>query len=164
MTTTSLPEGRIHGDDCSCTRCAGFQRGNGHALTHGCYSPLRLQPRAREIREGIAPLVPFAAESDAPLLDLASTTLAQVERAALVLAWEQARAAQEGEPPSERLDRLSKDTRLWIAAAGRLLDQLGLSPTSRARLAGDLAIVQRAATAQSLRERYTRSEHGDERD
>jgi hypothetical protein len=56
----------------------------------------------------------------------------------LVLAIEQAESARDGKP-SPRLDRLSQDSRGWMKSAARLLEMLGMSPTSRARLAGDLA-------------------------
>jgi hypothetical protein len=148
---------RSHGDGCACTRCTGTQPGNDLAITHGAYSRLRLQPRAELLRDELAALVPFGCEADAPLLDLASFTLAQVERAALVLAIEQAevaRAAEEGAEPPARLDRLAADSRAWTKLAARLLDQLGLSPTARGRLAGDLATAERTLTAKALRAQY----------
>jgi hypothetical protein len=134
-----------------------YGSGNGAAVTHGAYSPLRLQPRAEDLREQLAPLVPFATAADAPLVDLLSFTMAQVERAALVLAIEQAesqRAVEQGLPPSPRLDRLAADSRAWVKTGAKLLDQLGLSPTSRARLAGDLAGAEKTLTARALREQY----------
>jgi hypothetical protein len=146
-----------HGEDCGCTRCEGFQPGHELSVRHAAYSKLRLQPRAEDLRRQLAPLVPFHTEADAPLVDLVSFTLAQVERAALVLAIEQAesvRAVEEGRPPSPRLDRLAADSRAWVKTAARLLDQLGLSPTARARLAGDLAGAERTLTAAALREQY----------
>jgi hypothetical protein len=146
-----------HPTDCPCQRCRGFEASNDLAVRHGVYSLMRLQPRAAELRDEIAPLVPFGTAADGALLDLLSFTLAQVERAGLVLAVEQARVAQafqDGDPPAERLDRLAADSRAWVKTAARLLDQLGLSPTSRARLAGDLAGAEKTLTAKALRDRY----------
>ena len=146
-----------HGPECSCVRCRGFGPENDVATSHGCYSPLRLQARAGQLREELAPLVPFGTAADGPLLDLAAFALAQIERAALVLAVEQARVAQafeEGGEMPARLDRLAADSRAWTKTAARLLDQLGLSPTSRARLAGDLATAERTLTARALRDQY----------
>lgn len=147
-------KGEGHADGCGCARCTGFIGGNEFALKHGAYAVLRLQPRAKQLRDDLAALVPFGGESDAPILDLAGIVLAQVERAGIVLAVEQAEQATSGAQQVDRLERLSKDCRAWIGTAGRLLDQLGLSPTSRARLAGDLATVSRTVTAQDLRQRY----------
>lgn len=146
-----------HGEDCGCTRCAGVQPGNGLAERHGCYSGLRLQPRAKTLRAEVEALVPFGTTADAPMIDLLALTLAQAERAGLALAVEQAQSAAAttiGDPPSPRLDRLAQDARGWVNTATKLLDALGLSPTSRARLAGDLAGAERTLTARALRARY----------
>jgi DNA-binding SARP family transcriptional activator len=135
--------------------------GNEVSVRHGAYAVLRLQPRAEEVRDEIAGLVPFASDADGAILDLLSITLAQVERAGIVLAYEQsqsARSVENGEEPSPRLDRLAADTRAWVNTAAKLLDQLGMSPTARVRLAGDLAGAQRALTAASLREHYGATE------
>jgi hypothetical protein len=153
-----------HGDGCGCQRCRGFTQGEpGPAVRHGAYSRLSLQPRARALREELSGLVPLGADADAPAIDLLALTLAQVERAGVVLAVEQARsqeAMRRGDPPPERLDRLAADCRSWTNTAARLLDQLGLTPTSRARLAGDLAaasreagLAQLAAEGRAIRER-----------
>lgn len=124
-----------------------FERGHDLSVRHEAYSRLRLQPRAETLRDELAGLVPFGCEADLPLLDLVSFTLAQVERAALVLALEQERlmrAVDAGEDAPQRLDRLAADSRAWVKTAARLLDALGLSPTSRARLGVDVANVRRS--------------------
>jgi hypothetical protein len=121
--------------------------GNTLGETHGCYSPMRLQARADEFYVQLAPHVPIHTQADGPVLSLACFSLAQVERAGLVLAVEQARvvhAADEGEPPAPRFDRLAADARAWVKTASRLLDQLGMSPTSRARLGLDISATQRS--------------------
>lgn len=153
-------EASEHGEQCGCTRCSGFVEGNDVAVRHGAYSPLKLQPRADDLRDQLAPLVPFMLPAYAPLVDLAAFTLAQVERAAIVLALEQAesaRAVREGRDPSPRLDRLAADSRAWVKTAAKLLDQLGLSPPAMARLAGDLAGAEKTLTARALREQYGRA-------
>ena len=154
----SLHGASKHGEGCTCQRCTGFlpanraAEGKANALSHGCYSLLRLQPRAQALREEIAPLVPFGSEADGPLLDVLAMTLAQVERAGLVLAIEQQESG-DGRP-SKRVDRLSQDARSWANTAAKILDQLAMSPAARGRLAGDLAGAQRSLTAQALREKY----------
>ena len=134
-----------------------FEHGNAAAVRHSAYSLLRLAPRAEELRGQLAELVPFGTDADLPLVDLCAITLAQVERASLVLAIEQAeveRAAESGAPQPNRYDRLAADARAWVKTGARLLDQLGLSPTARGRLAGDLASAERTLTARALREQY----------
>lgn len=155
-----------HGDGCGCVRCRGFEPGNQLATRHGCYSRLTLQPRAKTLREELGGLVPLASESDLPMLDLLAVTMAQVERAALHLAVVQAEDAARrelGDPPSDRAERLASDTRAWIGRAQSLMESLGLSPTSRAKLAGDLAAASReaglarlAAEGRAIRERRER--------
>lgn len=154
---SAMVEPSVHGGDCSCTRCLGFQAGNVAAVKHGSYGRLRQQQRAEQLRSEIEPLVPFRTVADGPIIDLLSFTLAQVERAGLVLAVEQAQVAKAhaaGQPPPERLDRLAADARSWVRTAARLLDQLAMTPLSRARLAGDLAVAERTLTAQALRAEY----------
>lgn len=148
---------RLHGADCGCVRCVGFQPGHELTLKHGAYSKLKLAPRAEQLCDEYMALVPFGSEADRPIVSLLAMAMAQAERAGLVLTIEQAESAKTG-VSSDRLDRLSSDMRGWINTAARLLDQLGMSPTSRARLAGDLAGAQRALTAQSLREKYAAEE------
>jgi hypothetical protein len=152
--SSSSPASLEHGPSCPCPRCTGFQPGNRYAdgnqnnLQHGAYSRLSLQPRAKKLRDELASLIPLGTDSDAPALDLLALVLAQTERAGLALAVEQAESSarvQVGEPASPRLDRLAQDCRGWINTATRLLDALGMTPTSRARLAGDLAVASRDA-------------------
>jgi hypothetical protein len=149
---------RGHGPGCSCERCRGFQQGNAHAVRHGAYSKLRLAPRAEQLAGELVELVPFVSEADGPMLDLLSITLAQVERAQLVLAVKQANLASgpvadgpREERGTERHDRLAADLRGWIGTSMRLCDALGLTPTSRARLAGDLAHATAEAALANLR-------------
>lgn len=145
--TAALNGATVHGDGCGCSRCIGFMPENTVAVTHGAYAKLALAPRADELRVQLLPLVPFATESDGPAVELLAVTLAQLERAGLALSEGQADGAQ-GQ------DRLGQDLRAWIRTADRPLDRLGMTPTGRGRLAGDLAGAQRALTAASLRQVY----------
>jgi hypothetical protein len=149
----------MHGDACTCVRCIGFQPGNNLPVKHGSYSsPLKLEPRAAEIANELRPLLPLYSPVDEPALRLAAITLVRVERAAAALDEIDARATSEvGTYLFEHHDkvaRLRHDLRSWISTCDRLLDRLGMNPTSRARLASDLAATERTMTAQTLRDRY----------
>jgi hypothetical protein len=124
-----------------------FEKGEpGPALRHGCRSVLTLAPRAGEIAERLHEMVPWASPSDAATIDLLATSLAQVERAALLLSIAQRAELEDvkaGRPTAvegrDDLKRLSSDARDWASTAARLCDQLALSPGSRARLGVDIA-------------------------
>jgi hypothetical protein len=124
-----------------------FREGEaGPALRTGCYSVLKLAPRAIEIRAELEPVVPLRSDADSAVLDLLAGTLAQAERALLVLARVQVdeidaiRDGKRLDPDArQNLGRLSADTRGWINSAARLCAALGLTPTSRAALGVDLA-------------------------
>lgn len=123
----------------------------GPALSHGCYSVLRLRGRAATIREEIAPLLPLASPADAPMIDTLAFLLAQLERASMVLGATQAKegeAIAEGRPVPKQLrsdlSRLAADARGWANSAARLADQLGMTPTSRARLGLDVVRTRTA--------------------
>jgi hypothetical protein len=132
--------------------------GNQLGLKHGCYSVLRLRGRAEQIRAEIEPLVPLLSPSDGPMLDTLSFILSQLERASAILGHEQLEEGQaiaEGRPVAKELRsdlvRLAADARGWANSAARLADQLGLTPTSRARLGLD---VVRARSAKEELDAY----------
>jgi hypothetical protein len=157
-----------HDDACGCTRCRGFERGNELSLRHGCYSVLKLRPRADEIRERLVRVAPVVAAADAAAFDLAAMLLARAERAALVeeLAWaEEQDALRRGRvvPPEQRQDlrRLSADSRGWANSALRVLDSLGMTPVARVKLGLDLlrgedALERLAAEGKDVRARAER--------
>jgi hypothetical protein len=125
--------------------------GNQLAVTHGCYSVLRLRGRAEKIRGEIEPLLPLPSPADGPMLDVFAFLLAQVERASMVLGaaqLEEGEAIADGRrvPKELRMDlaRLAADARGWANSAARLADQLGLTPTSRARLGLDVVRTRTA--------------------
>jgi hypothetical protein len=144
---------RVHGADCPCTRCQGFREGNelgvrfapGNraAERHGGYSLAGLEDRGKEIAEEIRPTLPAGAVCDEPVLQLLALTLARVERGAA--------AIERVDDLSESL-RLSHDLRAWVNGARRLANDLGLTPTSRARLGLDIAATRRTL---SLIEAYS---------
>ena len=155
-----------HGSDCGCARCIGFPTGNTLAERHGAYAdPSRFVGRVQELADAYRPHLPAWSPADEPLLKLFALTVIRTERAAAAIAeLDQGTGSRELGgylvPEYEKLGRLRQDLRSWIALAARLADQLGMSPTSRARLAGDLAVAQRTLTARSLREQYGADHEG----
>jgi hypothetical protein len=127
-----------HEPECQCTRCRGFEAGNGLSVRHGAYaSPTRLSARVEEIAASLVPLVPAFEDSDGPAVKLLALALSRIERG------EQAVAAAEENGDLAKLTALRGDLRGWVNSANRLLDALGMTPTSRARLGLDLAAGRR---------------------
>ena len=137
-----------HGEDCACTRCVGFERGNQLARRHGGYSLGGIGERAAEIVDEIRPTLPAYSAADEPVLCLLGTTLARIERANRALDQVDDQA---GDRPARiyliddalKLARLRDDLRAWVGLARRLAADLGLTPTSRARLGLDIAAARR---------------------
>jgi hypothetical protein len=147
-----------------------FREGEpGPALRHGAYSTLACGPRAAELASEIRQALPLYAPADEPSVRLLALALARVERASAALDEVDERLGSrrlaaylaEGE---ERLDRLRRDLRAWIGTATKLMSELGMTPSSRARLGLDVALAQRAsdqaldqlaAEGRQIRERRT---------
>jgi hypothetical protein len=126
-----------HGPDCTCTRCVGFEKGNPLAIRHGAYAVVALGPRVEELADQIRELVPAYSPSDEITIRLLCLALARLERSSDVAE----------NVPIEELGRLRQDERGWTNTARRLLNDLGMTPTSRAGLG--LALVQ--AKGEALR-------------
>jgi hypothetical protein len=136
---------RRHGDDCQCVRCQGFAPGNELHRTHGAYaSTLRLGERVSELAVEIRDSVPVYSPADEVVVRLLAVTLARIERASVAID----RVDDEAEGKEidayagargEQLQRLRSDLRGWINSARRLANDLGLTPTSRAKLGLDIA-------------------------
>lgn len=135
-----------HGPDCPCPRCTGFTEGNDLAVRHGAYSSLALQPRAEEhaaaLREDMGDLY------DPRFEGVISTT------AGAGVQYERALAALETATSSD-LRWLREDARAWARLYLHGLAELGLTPTSAARLG--LTLVQ---TGDEL-QRYLAAKYGD---
>jgi hypothetical protein len=139
----------------------------GPALRHGAYSLLKLAPRASQLREELAERLPMRpSPADEPTLDLLAMTLAQLERALLVLGAVQAdesEAIRDGrrvpKETASTLQRLSADARGWMGRAQRLMDDLGLSP--RSRLSLGMQVVQTQSALEALEEHLQRKRDGD---
>jgi hypothetical protein len=122
--------------------------GNRRAVTHGGYATLALAPRSAEIRVQLRELVPARMDADDAAISLLSFQLARIEAAADYL--ERHDLLDSRGRPRPVLKVLST----WENSAARLLDQLGLTPTSRAKLGLDLTRARGAALAEHLQRDY----------
>lgn len=105
-----------------------LQPGNELRLTHGAYLPrLSSKPEVIEAAQQLLALAPIATPADGPVATLAAVSLDRVRRA---LQHVEQLEAEGGEVP----ERLASDLRGWVRESARLCDQLGLSPSARARL------------------------------
>jgi hypothetical protein len=123
--------------------------------THGAYSKLRLADRATELVPELRDRVARYRQNDDPHVALLAITWARVEAAHAAL--EEATAAGE----ADRLSRLDADLRGWIRTARQLQADLGMTPTSRARLGLDVAQTARALDVTDLREAALELDSGD---
>ena len=140
--------GAGHGGPARGYKWPPFQEGNTAAERHGAYaSPARLGPETDALAAELAPLVPVRSESDSVAIDLLALTLRRVARAEPVV------AAAEDAGDLERAKALRSDQRAWVNSATRLIELLGMTPTSRARLGLDVARTEDALQAY-LAERY----------
>jgi hypothetical protein len=128
-----------------------FENGNQVARKHGGYGLLGIGDRATEIADEVRPTMPAYAPADEPVLLLLATTLARIERANQAIEVVDANATSAlseylaGDEPTiaPDLSRLRQDLRGWIGLARRLANDLGLTPTSRAKLGLDIAATRR---------------------
>ena len=77
-----------------------------------------------ELADELRPVVPSYSSSDEPAVRLLSLAFARLERAQVAL--------DEAKP--DEAGKLRSDALGWANAARRLLNDLGMTPTSRARL------------------------------
>lgn len=115
--------------------------GNQLAVTHGARAMLRLAPRAEQIAD------------DLRTIRLLALVLARIETANEWLDEHGLFRNGKGEPQA-----ILKNVSTWENTASRLMDKLGLTPTSRAALGLDLA---RTHDAQAVLNAYLRERHGD---
>jgi hypothetical protein len=110
-----------------------LESGNARSVTHGAYAVLQLGDRVAEIADELTPLVPGYRPADQVAVRLLALSVARIERA--VAALDEADVGQ--------LARLEADMRGWVNTARRLVVDLALTPTARARLGIDVAIGER---------------------
>lgn len=126
----------------------GQQSGEpGRAMTHGASADIALAPRATELADYLRSIVPAAAESDEPTVRLLALTLARIETANEWIAEHGIFTGKAG-----KVQPVLKVLSTWENSAARLCDQLGLTPTARARLGVDRR--KGAALEQHLRRNY----------
>jgi hypothetical protein len=131
-----------------------FEVANLAARRHGAQvSSWRLAPRAEEIAAELAELVPASSPSDGPTVSLLATILCRLEIANAYVERNGLFDARGRPRPIVRL------VSTWENSAGRLLDQLGMSPTSRARLGLDLTRARGEALRAHLEEHYEGPAH-----
>lgn len=143
-----------------------FQAGNEAAVTHGAYTPKKVNPRANEIVADLLTHGPdyLANPSFRPTLWLLAQTLSRIE---LIQEWLDAQGGEFAEDKKGRIqiasERLTRLTRLAADLAGKL----GGDPLTQAKIQKDLA-QGRAATigpllaeGRRLREQAGRWEAGD---
>ncbi len=113
---------------------------------------MHLAPRAAEITDDLREVVPAYAPSDEPTLGLLGLVLARIEKATAAL--DKVDEMSEANPlaaytvgEAAKLQRLREDARGWVNTARRLCNDLGLTPTSRAKLG--LNVVRARAEAEA---------------
>ena len=164
-----------HEPDCTCQRCRGFQPGNGLSTTHGAYSVVQLAPRAREVADGITAAMireDLWRDSFGSAVSACAVVLVRLERAEAALQHAEDLVATDGASPlamylgrdgRDPLGRLREDSRRWANAARGYLNDLGLTPTSLARIARDTGIgrATRASAAMQALGDHLEREHGE---
>jgi hypothetical protein len=160
-----------HGPDCSCTRCRGFEPGHEHrvqpgnelSVKHGAYAIVKLGPRTVELADIVREAVgPFYRSSDELAVQTLALVMARIEAAEAALAGIEpgttstSKSADDGASArvsarkSISLETLEANLRGWVNTQIRLMDALGLTPASRAKLGLDVARTRQAARLSTL--------------
>lgn len=122
--------------------------GNFRGLQHGTKSERLMAPRTVEIAEELSKLIPAGTAVDEPAALLLAGMLARIEAANAFI--ERVGVVD----TRHRVRPILKIVAGWEANAARLMDQLGLTPTSRAKLGTELAKIGSTPLAQHLQEKY----------
>ena len=130
---------------------AGAEAGNERAATHGAYGQ-SIAPRAEELRAELLELVPVVSEADQPAVTLLARVLARLERAD---EWVEEHGFFDR---AGRVRPILKVVGGWETTAARLCDQLGMTPTARAKLGLNLTRARGEALREYVRDRYGEDE------
>lgn len=124
-----------------------FERGHELSVKHGAYSVVKLGPRVDELADALRVEVgALYRASDELAVRLLALCVARIEAA-----W----AALEAAAPDQHT-LLDTRTRGWVNTAGKLMNELGLTPAARARLGLDLVRTRETETLLELAERKRR--------
>jgi phage terminase small subunit len=126
---------------------AGAELNNERAATHGAYGQ-SIAPRAAELRAELLELVPIVSDADQPAVTLLARVLARLERAD---EWIEEHGFFDR---AGRVRPILKVLGGWETTAARLCDQLGLTPTARAKLGLNLTRARGAALREYVQEQY----------
>jgi post-segregation antitoxin (ccd killing protein) len=122
------------------------QAGAAHPATrHGCYA-IDIPARARELADELRALLPASSPSDDPTVALVAMVLARVE---VANAWIDEHGLMDAKGRPQPILRVLPT---WENTAARLLDRLGLTPTSRAALGLNIARAHEAGIADLIEE------------
>jgi hypothetical protein len=127
-----------------------FQPENTLAVRHGARGTVTLEPRAHEIADELRALVPGYAESDEIVVRTLSFVLARIEKTSAALA----------EAKPDELASLEARSVAWVNAARRLLNDLGMTPSARAKLG--LSVARGAREAEEALRRHVDQHYGDD--
>ena len=126
-----------------------FEPGVATTETHGSHASIaRLGARPQEIADAIRPFVAAYSPGVEPIVQCYAVTLTRIERGAHALD-----AVEEGTDIGESYKRreddmlmsLRKDLRAWIRLSVTLAGELGLTPSSAARILRDVGVGAHAA-------------------
>lgn len=131
------------------------QPGEMRALKHGAWSLALTSERSGELADYLASIVPADSTADEPAIVLLAQVLARIERAN---AWLEVHGDLDAKGNPRPVHRVLAT---WEAQARRLCADLGLTPTSRARLGLDVARARGAALRDHLDEHYSDKDGGD---
>jgi hypothetical protein len=136
-----------------------FKPGNTLSRTHGSYGRLSLAPRAQALADEIRQVVPLHSPADEPAIAALALILAQLERASIALAQADELLGEERSlaaytDRTQMFERLRADARGWANTARRYFNDLGMTPTSRAKLGLNVARGRGEALRLHLAERY----------
>lgn len=126
-----------HEPGCACTRCAGFEPGNGAAVTHGAYATAAISERGAELADEVRAVMPLQSGADRFVVAALGVVLARVEAA------DRALAEADAAGKTDELLSLRADLRRWLALELRYCEALGLAPLARAKLGLTVATTRR---------------------